>query len=273
MQFTAVHQEGLTYHTADGFTAVGGVAHAFSTRMGGVSEGMYSSLNLGANRGDDPKHVRENYRRFCAALGVQPERLVFSRQVHADGVRTVTCADIGKGLDREIDYEADALMTDIPGIVLTVFTADCLPILLYDPVRRAVAAVHAGWRGTALDIAGRAAARMGEVYGSDPKDILAAVGPCIAKCCFETGADVPNAMTEVLGSAALPYIASQPAGKFHVDLKGINTCLLERAGLQAAHISISNACTSCRPDEFWSHRVTQGQRGSQAAVIALDGCA
>ena len=152
MNITEHNANGVVYLAADGFQAAGGVVHGFSTRLGGVSEGIYASMNLGVNRGDDPERVRENFRRFCAAIGAEREGLVFSSQVHGDGVRTVTSADLGKGLEQTVDYEADALITDVPGAVLTVFSADCLPILLYDPVRRAVGAVHAGWRLSLIHI-------------------------------------------------------------------------------------------------------------------------
>ena len=269
MEFAEHNQQGLIYLTADGFTAAGGVAHGFSTRLGGVSQGIYATLNLGMNRGDDPAAVRENFARFCAAVGAPADRTVFSAQVHGDTVRTVTTADVGKGIDRKVDYEADGLVTDVPGVTLTVFSADCLPILLYDPVRRVVAAVHAGWRGTALGIAARAVEKMREVYGCAPGDILAAIGPGISRCCFETHEDVPNAMTEAMGAAALKYIEVLPTGKFHVDLKGLNARRLEQAGLAEGHIAVSEDCTACLPEKYWSHRVTRGERGSQAAMIAL----
>ena len=269
MEFAEHNQQGLVYLTADGFTAAGGVAHGFSTRLGGVSQGIYASLNLGVNRGDDPAAVRENFSRFCAAVGAPADRTVFSAQVHGDVVRTVTTADVGKGIDRKVDYEADGLVTDIPGVTLTVFSADCLPILLYDPVRRVVAAIHAGWRGTALGIVTRAVEKMGAVYGCAPGDILAAIGPGISRCCFETHEDVPNAMTEAMGAAALKYIEVLPTGKFHVDLKGLNARRLEQAGLTPNHIAISEDCTACLPEKYWSHRGTRGERGSQAAMIAL----
>lgn len=258
---------GVPLLMADGFGA--GVAHGFSTRQGGVSEGIFSSLNLGISRGDDPAKVTENFSRFCAALGTERERLVCSAQVHGDVVRTCTSADAGLGLDRPVDYLADALVTDVPGLTLAVFSADCLSFLLYDPVRAVVAAVHAGWRGTALGIVERAVERMAEQYGSDPGNILAAVGPGISACCFETHEDVPNAMTEALGSAALGFIKSAEDGKFRVDLKGINTLRLERAGVQRANIAVSPHCTCCESERFWSHRATGGARGSLAALICL----
>ena len=161
------NKNGLVYLTADGFEAAGGVAHGFSTRLGGVSEGIYATLNLGMNRGDAPDRVRENYRRFCAAIGADMGNIVCASQVHGDTVRTVTAADLGIGLDEPEPWQADGLVTDIPGVTLAVYSADCLPILLYDPVRRVVGAVHAGWRGTALGIAAKAVERMVDCYGCD----------------------------------------------------------------------------------------------------------
>ena len=269
MKLAQTSVNGVPFGYDPAMAGAGGCAHGFSTREGGVSEGIYASLNLGANRGDDGQKVRENYRRFCAAVGVQADKLVFSSQVHSDVVRTVTAADAGKGLDRKADYDADGLVTDVPGLGLTVFGADCLPILFYDPVRRVAAAVHAGWRGTALGIAERAVEKMAGHYGSDPADILAAIGPGIGRCCFETHEDVPNAMTEALGAAALRYIEVLPTGKFKVDLKGLNAQRLERAGVLAEHIAVSDECTVCSSGKYWSHRATHGQRGSQAAVIML----
>ncbi len=258
---------GLPLGMADGFGP--GVRHAFSTRLGGVSEGPYAGLNLGVNRGDERARVEENFRLFCMAAGVDREKLVFSAQVHGDAVRVCTGADAGAGLAAAVPYEADALITDVPGLALTVFTADCLAILLYDEARRVVAAVHAGWRGTALGIVERTVERMTAHYGSDPATLLAAIGPGISRCCFETREDVPNAMTESLGAAALPFIEAKEGGRFLVDLKGINVLRLERAGLRTANIAVSDACTACRPERYWSHRVSDGPRGSMAAVISL----
>lgn len=260
---------GVPYLQCDAIAAAGGAAHGFSTRLGGVSEGIYASLNLGLSRGDDRDKVMENYRRFTAAIGANLDGLVLSSQVHGDVVRTVTTGDKGKGIFVKCDYEADGLITDVPGLCLAVFSADCLPILLYDPVRRVVAAVHAGWRGTAMGIVTRAVEKMRDVYGSAPADILAAIGPGISKCCFETDEDVPNAMTEAMGAAALHAMELRKSGKFHVDLKRLNALRLERAGLSAEHISISEDCTMCQHDKYWSHRYTRGQRGSQAAMIQL----
>ena len=271
MDFMQSTVNGVTYGYSRAIAAAGGVAHGFSTREGGVSQGIYASLNLGFLRGDLRENVVENYRRFCGAIGADVSSLVLSNQVHSDVVRVCTSADRGAGFDWPGDYEADGLMTDVPGLGLVVFAADCLPVLLYDPVRRAVAAVHAGWRGTALGIVSRAVEQMGACYGSQPENILAAIGPGISRCCFETHEDVPNAMTEALGSGALRFIEVLPNGKFHVDLKGLNALRMERAGVPAEQIAVSPDCTVCQSGKYWSHRVTRGERGSQAALIQLTG--
>lgn len=263
--------KGIPFQISPRLESLGAI-HGFTTRAGGVSEGIYATLNLGVNRGDAPEKVKENYRRVCAALGVDMEGLVFSSQVHEDHVRRVTEEDRGKGLDRGTDYDADGLVTNVPGITLVVFGADCLTILLYDPVRRAVGAAHAGWRGTALGIAKRTVEELVSGYGCRAKDIVAAIGPGISKCCFETGKEVPEAMGSVLGREALPYIIKGKNGeKDRVDLKGLNALWLERAGVLPENIDISPDCTFCAPEKYWSHRYTAGERGSQAALISLGG--
>ena len=224
-------RNGVTFLSCDGIDAAGGAAHGFSTRLGGVSQGMWASLNLGVSRGDDPDHVRENYRRFFRAIGVEGGHIAMTNQVHSGVVRTVTTADVRHDPYDKVCYEADGLMTDLPGVTLIIYTADCIPILFYDPKRRVVAAAHAGWRGTAAGIAAQTVARMKDVYGCDAADILAAIGPGIGPDCFETHEDVPNAMTAALSTAVLQHIKIKENGKFAVDLKGINALRLELAGL------------------------------------------
>ena len=264
-----LQNQGVTFLAAEDFQAAGGVAHGFSTRLGGVSEGIFSSLNLGFNRGDNPDRVRENYRRFCCAIGADADRIVMTGQVHGTEIRTAAPELIKSDVCAPTKYDCDGLITDQPGLVLTVFTADCIPVLLYDPVKRVIAAAHAGWRGTAQNIAGKAVDKMRQDYGCQPKNILAAIGPGISQCCFETHADVPDSMSASLGSLASPLISPLPNEKFRVDLKGINAALLMQAGVTADHIEISADCTACLHETYWSHRVTQGRRGSQAAMIQL----
>ena len=244
-------------------------AHGFSTRLGGVSPAPWDSLNLGANRGDAPERVAENFRRFCSAAGADPAALVKNHQVHGDLVRPVTRRDVMSSSAEPGVYEADGLITDEPGLCLTIFSADCIPVLLLDPVRRCAAAVHAGWRGTALGIAARAALRMREDYGCRPEHIRAAIGPGISPCCFLTRDDVPGALRDGLGSQAETCIRPAEDGRWHVDLKGANALWLRRAGLSPEHIALCPDCTACRTDRFWSHRVMGERRGGMAAIIQL----
>jgi YfiH family protein len=226
-------------------------------------------MNLGHARGDDLELVKENYRRFCGAIGANVQNLVFSQQIHIDNVRVCTTEDAGKGLYRPRDYEADGLVTDVPGLPLVIFSADCLPVLLYDPVRRVIGACHCGWRGTAMGIARKTVETLCRVYGSRPTDILAAIGPGISQCCFETHRDVPDAIRASLGEAAEETILPLPNDKFRVDLKAVNSIWLQRAGLPLENISVTEQCTCCQPEKFWTHRLVGQARGSMAAIIQL----
>lgn len=244
-----------------------GLAHGFSTRTGGVSAAPWDSLNLGIARGDDDACVKENYRRFCAAIGTDARRTVLSRQVHEDNVRLVTEADAGKGLWRQRDYTSvDAMICNTPNIPLVVFSADCGIILLYDPIRRAIGAVHAGWRGVAQGIVKKTVEKMTEAFGTDPADLVCAIGPAIGQCCFETDDDVPAALRAALGEKAEPYMVRR-GEKWHIDLKSINAHWLRSAGVK--NISVCDHCTACMPELYWSHRKMGNARGAQVAMIAL----
>ena len=224
----------MEYLVADGIA----VPHGFTTRLGGVSEGHLASLNIALHRGDFPENVAENYARLAKTVGFEAEKLVMAHQVHGDVVRAVTESDC-LGLDHHLYPECDGLITNTPGLALVVFTADCTPILLHDPVTGAVGAVHAGWRGTAADIAGKAVRKMAAEFGCQPRNIRAAVGPNIGVCCFETDSDVPEAIRSALGGDATPFIHAS-GSKFHVDLKQINALWLRRSGV--TNITISREC-------------------------------
>ena len=266
MPFEQHKESGIIWFTAG---ILGAIPHGFSTRWGGVSPAPWDSLNLRPGQGDGPEALRENYRRFFAVLGLDETRAVLSQQTHTANIRRVTAADAGKGIIRPRDYgDVDALITNEANLPLTVFSADCGTVLLYDPLRQAVGAVHAGWRGCAAGIVKKTVEAMEAAYGSRPADLLAALGPCIGQDCFETDGDVPAAMEAALGTDAAPYI--QVKGfKFHIDLAGLNRQWLLNAGLLPAHMEVSGICTACHPELFWSHRKMGNQRGVQAAVIAL----
>lgn len=250
----------LEFLTAEGIT----LPHCFTTRYGGVSEGYLSSLNLGTHRGDDPENVARNFSILGSAIGFDPQKLVLTHQTHTDIVLRVGRNEYGAGLYAPALPECDALITNTPGTALAVFTADCTPILLCDPVTGAVGAAHAGWRGTAAGIAAKTVAAMEAAFGCRAENMIAAIGPNIGKCCFRTDRDVPDAMVEALGADARAHI--YPSGeKFFVDLKAINALWLRRAGVEK--IELSADCTACQPERFWSHRVTKGQRGAQSGII------
>ncbi|MBQ3216391.1 MAG: peptidoglycan editing factor PgeF [Oscillospiraceae bacterium] len=244
-----------------------GTPHCFSTRYGGVSEGDLASLNLGIHRGDCPKNVLENYRILGQQVGFEAKQTVFTRQIHSDIIERVGKKERGRGLIFPVSHGCDGLITNERGVALTVFSADCTPVLLYDPVAQAIGAVHAGWRGTAAGIAGKAADKMVREFGCRPENIRAAIGPCISQCCFETDADVPDAMRSSFGTAAEEFI--RPHGeKYYVNLKGLNALALRSSGV--VQVDIAHECTACQPHRFWSHRRVGNQRGSLAAIIMLE---
>ena len=252
-------QGTLEYLTAEGITA----PHCFTTRFGGVSTGALASLNLTVKLDERDENVTRNFEILGDALGFGIGDLVLTRQTHSDIVRTVGRGDCHGCFHR--DYpECDALITNDPGVALTVFTADCTPLLFHDPVTGAVGAAHAGWRGTAAAIAAKTVRAMCRDFGCKSENIRAAIGPNVGFCHFETDADVPAAMLDAFGEEVRPFIR-KTGSKCYVNLKEINALILRRAGVR--HIEISDACTMCRPDRFWSHRVTGGNRGSQGAVI------
>ncbi len=254
----------LEYLTSEAIETV----HCFSTRFGGVSEGSLASLNLGVHRGDRPKNVLKNYEILGNAVGFKPKDTVFTMQIHSDIVERVGAAQRGRGLIVPTENGCDALVTDEENVALTVFSADCTPVLLYDPVRRAIGAAHSGWRGTALGIVAKTVKKMCEEFGCQAKNIRAAIGPCISQCCFQTDADVPQAMREALGQEAEAALR-QDGEKYYVNLKEINAIWLRRAGVET--IDIAHECTACEPMRFWSHRRVGNARGSLAGVIMLKG--
>ncbi len=260
---TTVKIGALEYLTAENIAA----PHAFTTRAGGVSKGYLASMNLGAHRGDTAENVAQNYEILAGALGFSTKNLVLTRQTHSDIVLSVSEAD-ARGTDHRDYPESDGLITNTKGVALAVFTADCTPVLLYDPESGAVGAVHAGWRGTASEIAAKAVRAMKNAFGCRPQKICAAIGPNIGPCCFQTDEDVPNAMVQAFGAAAKEHIVEKD-GKYYVNLKALNALSLRSAGVE--NIAVSEVCTFCNPDRFWSHRYHGAQRGSQGAIIVCKG--
>ena len=262
MAFTEINKDGVVYTAAENIF----VKHGFTTRFGGVSTGIYDSLNLCFSCGDETEKVIENYGIFAKAAELGEDGFVFSRQVHRDDIRVCTEED-RQTLPPNTPYEADGLITKVEGLPLLIFTADCTPVLLYDPVCRAVGAVHAGWRGTVLDIVGKAVRKMQTEFGCKAGDIRAAIGPCISQCCFETGEEVYTALFDLLGEKTDEFAVKKPMGKYMIDLKGVNAYLLKAAGVGS--VEISPECTKCKHEKYWSHRATNGKRGTQCSFIML----
>lgn len=231
--------------------------HCFTTRKGGVSEGFLAETNLSFSR-EDKQKVTENYNRIAKAVGLSGNfRLTW--QEHTDNIDVVTAASGFVFSDAPVD----GLVTNRKDICLTAFVADCVPVLLADPKTKSIAAVHSGWRGTAKGITSKAVKLMRENYGADPRDIIAAIGPCIGKCCYEVGEDV----FEQFGVPE--YFTKKPDGKYMLDLNLANKSVLLAAGLSAQNIHTSYECTFCKSDIYYSHRATNGRRGNLAAMIEL----
>ena len=264
--FAEMRYHDFTYMTAPAIP----FTHCFTTRLGGVSEGCLDSLNLGENRGDKPQNVVENYRIVREAMGIEGKPLCFTKQVHETDVRVVTSADAREPFDPFV-YEADGIVSNEAGLSLICFSADCVPVLLCDPIAHVAGAIHCGWRSTVADILGVAVGKMREL-GANPADIRAAIGPGIELCCFETGPEVVEGVKKLLGAAAVSdgtYFGVPGTGKFMVDLKEIDRRRLLQLGLADENISVSDECTCCNSDKYWSHRKTGAERGTQAALIVV----
>lgn len=260
------------YHSGFSFSDEGGLPvltcpaltfpHAFSTRLGGVSRGEgLDTLDLGMG---DPAQVNENRRRFALRIGADPSHLITARQIHSPTVCTVTADDIGR------DFLCDGFVTDTPGLLLTVKTADCVPILLSDPVHRVIGAVHAGWRGTVAGIAEEAVKAM-LALDAERETMIAAVGPCIHADCYEVDEPFVAAVgASPCGAELLPYISTdRESGRLAADLPQMNLRLLLNAGLRPERLFVSGFCTSCASRLFYSHRASGGKRGLQMAGILL----
>lgn len=264
-------QAGVPFFVFPSIEKTGCVVHGFSTRLGGVSEGIFSSMNVSFTRGDQEEAVRENYRRLGAAMGFSCENLVCSDQTHTVNLRVVTEEDRGKGFVRPKDYtDIDGLVTDVPGLVLAAFYADCVPLYLVDPVRRCIGLSHAGWRGTAGKIGKRTVELMREQYGSSPEDLVAAIGPSICQSCYEVSKDVIEKFQEAFDERFWPELFyEKDGGKYQLNLWRANELGFLEAGVRAERIAAAGVCTCCNPELLFSHRASRGRRGNLGAFLML----
>ena len=261
----------VTYLTYPAFEKLEGIIHGFSTRLGGVSRGIYSSMNLSFTRGDEEEAVKENYRRIAQAIGFQTEDIVTSDQTHTANVRKVTEADRGKGITVPRDYQdVDGMVTNVPGLVLATFYADCVPLYFADPVKRVIGLSHSGWRGTVAKIGKVTVEKMKEEYGCHPEDILAAIGPSICQDCYEVSEDVIEEFkTAFAGEYQERLYYKKKNGKYQLNLWESNRLIFLEAGIPEANISMPGICTCCNPEFLFSHRASHGKRGNLAAFLGL----
>lgn len=264
-------RDGVLYFTFPSLEDLDFVVHGFSSRIGGVSQNELSEMNLSFTRGDKEENVRENYRRISAAIGFDDSGIVCSHQTHTTNVRVVTEKDCGKGYLRERDFEdVDGMITNVPGVVLATFYADCVPLYFADPVRRAVGLSHSGWRGTVGDIAGVTVRRMAETYGTRPEDLRAVIGPSICQDCYEVSDDVIVQFKERYAEKYWDSLFwEKENGKYQLNLWEACRRNLLSAGILPEHIEVTDVCTCCNPKLLFSHRASHGRRGNLAAFLGV----
>jgi polyphenol oxidase len=262
-------RDGVKFFTFPQLETLGFIKHGFSTRYGGVSEGHYRWMNLSFSNGDDKVTVLQNFQYFAKALGVDLGSMVLSDQDHGVVIRRVRDQDRGKGIIKEKDYRGvDALITNVPGITLITQHADCVPLFFTDSKNKAVGMAHSGWRGTWGEMAKKTVTRMKEEFGTDPKELYVGIGPSIGPCCFEVEMDVLEKLQE-LTDWRKEDVVFQGEGKYRVDLWQLNKRMLQSAGVPESRIFVTDLCTQCHPDVFFSHRVHGRQRGSLAGMISI----
>ena len=251
-------------------TETGIVKHCFTTRMGGVSKGIFSSMNLSFTRGDEKEDVMENYKRLAEALGVSLENFVFTDQTHTTNVLQVTEKDAGKGILRERDYQdVDGLITNVKGLVLSTFFADCVPLYFVDPVHEAIGMSHSGWRGTVRRMGKATIEAMEQAFGTKPSDLICAIGPSICQDCYEVSEDVAEKFKSAFPGYEREILLEKGNGKYQLDLWKANEIVLEDAGVEKEHIAVTNLCTCCNPKLLFSHRASHGKRGNLGGFLCL----
>ncbi len=265
----SIQHDDLHYFRFDGLPHNGVAQHAVFSRHGGVSSAPFNSLNMSMSVPDERDRVYANRRRVYGLFGRDTDTVVHAHLVHGDTVARVTQADNGTWVEH-----VDGLITNQPGTVLSMNFADCTPIFLYDPRRHAIGLGHAGWRGTVVDLPGAMVRAMTEHFGSDPADLVAAVGPCIGPCCYEVGEVVISAVESAFDRPEtllrLPDAGHKRAhdnDHRFFDLPEANRRNLQNAGVKT--VEMSGHCTACRTDLFFSHRAEKGKTGRFGTVFAL----
>ena len=256
---------GVPYLSYPMLENTGIVNHGFSTKLGGVSKGHCATMNISTTRGDDPEAIAENKRRIAAAIGVEVEDMTFTHQTHTTNVAVVREENRGTRF-----METDGMVTNVPGICLVTFYADCVPLYFVDPVKKAIGMSHSGWRGTVGKIGKVTIEKMTEVYGSNPEDLVVAIGPSICQDCYEVSEDVIKQFKANFAEGIWPELFYQKNnGKYQLNLWKANEHVFLEAGVKKENIAVTNVCTHCNPDILFSHRTTGNMRGNLSAFLAL----
>ena len=267
---TLNNKDTTPYLTYNSLSELPFIRHGFSTRLGGVSKGIFSSMNLAFNRGDCKENVSENYKLLCKSAGFEYESLTASAQDHHTYVRKVTSKDRGVGIYKPRDMQSvDALITNEKGVTLVTYYADCTPLFFVDTKNKAIALAHAGWRGTAGRIGEKVVEKMHQCFGTDPGDIVSAIGPAISKCCYEVDLPCAENFLNLNDLDTSAFVFPKDNGKYMLDLLEANRQILVKAGVNPKNITISDLCTCCNSDLLWSHRATKGERGTMCAMMCL----
>lgn len=267
------NQKGVVeYLTFPLLEKTGLVRHLFSTRLGGASSGIWSSMNLSYSRGDKKEAVDENYRRIASVLGCEMSDMVCSDQTHTTNVRAVAYQDCGKGIVVPKDYtDVDGLITNVPGIVLVTLYADCVPLYFIDTRRKAIGLSHSGWRGTVGRMGRHTLEAMAEEYGTKAEDVVAAIGPSICQECYEVSSDVAEAFYQEFSRPGQgeEILYDKGNGKYQLNLWKANQMVLQEAGIKPENIQVTDLCTCCNPQYLFSHRASHGKRGNLGAFLGL----
>lgn len=248
----------------------GMVEHCFTTKRGGVSQGIFAELNLSYTRGDQKEAVDENYKRLAEALGVEVGDFVCSDQTHTTNVLRVGRADCGNGVTKPKPYtDVDGLITNEPGVVLSTFYADCVPLYFVDPVNRAIGMSHSGWRGTVGRMGQKTLEAMAREFGTRPEDVVAAIGPSICQSCYEISRDVAEEFMAAFPGQQEEILIDKGNDKFQLDLWKCNEIVFTEAGIKRENIAVTDVCTCCNSKLLFSHRATNGKRGNLGGFIYL----
>lgn len=286
------NDKGVTYITFNSLENTGIVQHCFSTRLGGVSEGIFSTMNLSFTRGDDPEHVKENYRRISEVMDCDVSDIVCSQQTHTTNVKRVTKADCGNGVTRPNEFkDVDGLITNEKGVVLATFFADCVPLYIVDKENEVIGLSHSGWRGTVNKMGEVTLRKMAEEFGTKPENVNVVIGPCICQDCYEVSEDVAlefekNFIRDDLKAFQFmirfysgvdlsedriknALLIKKDNGKYQLNLWYANYRVFRDFGVPDENIEITDLCTCCNPDFLFSHRASEGKRGNLGAFLTL----